>query len=247
MHSADFYKNQAISDVISVQGQLDAQLSAPIAGKNARRLAFRQRLRSLLLAGGAGLLLAIVLVLDLILRDFGQMLRRSLALPFWIYGICLVLALIAGISAAILWRRSEQSIRAAKAEAAIGKVLSPLMAEGWQIRYGIPNPEASYGKILAVSPMGQSYLIDVKSQRGWVSCDGHQLFRWFGKSRQPFHLNPLAQAKQAAIALQPTLGERFIIPIIAFANARVELPKNPIESVYVVDRRSLSNCLQLLG
>jgi hypothetical protein len=245
MHSADSYENQTLSAVTRSEEQTNGQ--QPSAGKNAHERAFRQRLRSLLLAGTAGILVAIALVLDYILRDIGQMIQRSLTLPFWVYGMCFVIALLASIGAAILWKRAEQSIWEAKAEFAIGKVLYPLTAEGWQIRYGIPDPEVSYGKILAISPNWQTYLIDVKSQKGWLTWNGRHLLRWVGKSRYSFSASFLNQTKQTAIALQQTSGERFIIPIIAFANARVELPKNPIAGVYVVDRRSLPQCLRLLG
>ncbi len=222
------------------------------AGQTLAALARRQRLRAMLLAGGMGISLSLLLIVDFILRDLSKIVRRSLAFPSWLYLICLAITLVIGIWAAILWLRADSAQEVAIAEARVGQVLSPLEWQGWQIRYDVwqeqkPHPQIGGHVILVDSPRLVAFMLVVKPQRGRVRWAGKHLVQWSGKTWRSLDAHLLHKIRQQAIALQAQTGKSLLIPVLVFAHGRVEVPHNPLARVYVVDRKSLVNCLQLLG
>lgn len=143
--------------------------------------------------------------------------------------------------------RAKQADQGAAGEEEIARLLAALKTKKWQIEYGIVDRSVGDVDVFLLSPKGKAFTIDVKSHRGTVCSDGKQLYRQYGQDRKSFEKDFLKQAKRQALTIKELKQLRFVTPIVAFSNARVNVGKEPIEGVYVVGKQELLNCLRSLG
>jgi len=247
MHATEQLKNQVSSAVARILlKRSPAHLSPTGFGEFSYHLAAQQRLISILLVSGAGILLAFPFVVDFILRDLSTLLKHSVKLPAWSYGGFLVFALVAGVGAALLWLRADETEQQALAEENVGKALHSLRLEGWHIRSGVPNAQTGHDMVLLHSPYQVAFALYIYPEKGHVTLFGKHLVQRLASRQQFFKFDLLEAAQQRAITLQRHSGDRLMIPVLVFAGAIVELPRNPINGVYVLDLNNLVSCLRLL-
>jgi len=247
MHATEQLKNQLSSAVARILlKRSPAHLSPTGFGEFSYNLAAQQRLISILLVSGAGVLLAFPFVVDFILRDLSTLLKYSIKLPAWSYGGFLMFALVAGVGAALLWLQADATEQQALAEENVGKALYSLRLEGWQIRSGVPNSQTGHDLVLLQSPYQVAFALYIYPEKGHVTLVGRHLVRRFAARQQSFKFDLLEVAQQRAINLQHYSGDRLMIPVLVFAEAIVEVPRNPLNGVYVLDLNNLVSCLRLL-
>lgn len=164
-----------------------------------------------------------------------------------IYAGCLIFSGINFFQAQHLLKRARYADQGAAGEEAIATILKPLETKGWTIEYGILIRSIGDIDVFLLSPQGRAFIIDVKSHWGEVRSDGRKLYRWHKHSTQPFEKDFLAQAKRQAVEVGKLKNLKFVTPMIAFSNARVEISSNPVAGVYVVSKSTLMSCLRSQG
>ena len=102
------------------------------------------------------------------------------------------------------------------------------------------------GQVVATSPRGKTYCIVFKGDRGRVGTDGRQVFRLYDSAPQPFPANFIEQTKQRASRVQQRLKQvksKQVVPVLAFTEAIVNLDRNPVSGVWVVQVTDLRRLL----
>lgn len=206
------------------------------AGQNIYDLARRRRGEALQVWGAALLLV----LLPIGLGAAGTL----LAIP--LYGLCLMLAGGLVWRGRSCWQGARRADQGAAAEADIAGVLA-VLADQWQVEYGVQHPTVGDVDVVLRSPRGQVYTIDVKSHKGTVRSASDTLYRQYGPTRYAFEKDFLKQAKRQAVVIRDLKQVRFVTPLLVFANATVEIATNPVAGVHVIAKSQLINCLQTLG
>lgn len=217
----------------------------PQAGQNVRVLARQRRFKAVLLFLLAVFWAVLPFGLPHVVKTILPIV--PMVLPAWAYLGCFVPASWSLLRAKHWWLRANHAAQGAAGEEAIAAVLTSLKTQGWKIEYGIRDRSVGDVDVFLLSPQGRAYTIDVKSHRGEVRSDGQQLYRQYGRSQYPFEKDFLKQAKGQAIAMKRAKGLPYVIPMVAFSQARVEIAENPIAGVYVVTKQNLLACLRSLG
>jgi hypothetical protein len=216
------------------------------AGKSIRSLALYRRLKALMALGSAGILVALPLILASFVRQLSQITKTPILIPFWVNILCFSVAGLAILQALYWWKRANRADQGAKGEEDIAATLSPLEKLGWRIEYNIGDRRLGDIDIFLLSPKGKAYTIDVKSHKGQVRSAKGQLYRQYGKSRYPFEKDFLSVAKQQAIAMKDRKALKFVVPMVVFSNADVDVASNLVSGVYVLAGKSLLTWLQSL-
>jgi uncharacterized membrane protein len=216
------------------------------AGKNIRSLALHRRLKALMALGSAGILVAFPLILAAFVQQLSQITKTSIPIPFWVNILCFAAAGLVVLQSLYWWKRANHADQGAKGEEDIAATLKPLEKLGWQVEYNIRDRRLGDIDIFLLSPKGKAYTIDVKSHKGRVRNEKGQLYRQYGKSRYPFEKDFLSVAKQQAIAMKDRKALKFVVPMVVFANADVDIASNSVSGVYVLAGKNLLTCLQSL-
>ncbi|QKD81490.1 NERD domain-containing protein [Thermoleptolyngbya sichuanensis A183] len=226
------------------------------AGQNVRKLALKRRVKAIFLFVMAGLAIASTISLHQVSLQLSQLTtgtatsnQSSQSLQFSLYLSGGAIALGAAFGGLYLWKRAGHADQGAQAEEAIAKLLNPLIAEGWQIEYGLwLGKGLGDADVVCLSPRQQAFVIDVKSHRGTVVTDGVRLLREFGAEKKPFEKDFLRQVKLQAVQVKSQKNWSFFVtPILAFSTAKVALPSDEkIEGVYVVEAQRLVDLLRSL-
>ncbi|WP_317111190.1 NERD domain-containing protein [Chroococcidiopsis sp. SAG 2025] len=114
--------------------------------------------------------------------------------------------------------------------------------QGWQVEYNIPV--LNWGDVDAFvrSPNGNCFTIDTKSHGKTVFFNGTRLMQRYGQRVFSFQNKDLLKAvREQAAEIQKIKGIRYVIPMICFTNAELDIGTvdNLIEGVYVVKHESL--------
>ena len=148
------------------------------------------------------------------------------------------------------WQSAQRSTQATVArpiqgETALAKSLAPLQQQGWTLEYNVPHRTVGPIALLATSPKGHLFTIEVKPHRGKVSNgeDGRSLVRMYDRSPRPFEADFIAQAKQQAQTLQKERKAAKATPLILFSEALLDLSQNPVQGVHVVSAPKLRSTL----
>jgi len=220
----------------------------PRAGSNIRQLARKRRLEALGSLGSAVLLLALPWGAAQFFRRVWQNSSTTFVLPSLVYGVVGLCALLLFLNGFYLWQRANHSDQGAKGEEDVAQTLQVLTSSGWQFEYGMRlGNYLGDADIVAVSPRHKTYVIDVKSHRGIVTCTGQRLGRRFGNKITPFEKDFVAQVVRQARQVKQQLRVDFVTPIVAFSSAKVSVPQQRCGAVYVVEREQLPHLLQTLG
>ncbi|WP_230844416.1 nuclease-related domain-containing protein [Gloeobacter morelensis] len=145
------------------------------------------------------------------------------------------------------WQGAENAARGARAEESVGRILAHL-PEGWWVEYGLVV--AGFGgdlDVIAVSPSGKAFVVDVKSHRGEVSFESGQLLRRRGRHREAFERDFLSALLRQARALEMAQHLHTVAPVLCFTDASLRLPKAKVRGVWVVRSRDLLDFLRSHG
>lgn len=147
----------------------------------------------------------------------------------------------------LLWQAWQLWQSAAKANRATGAFipaeLKPLERQRWSLDSSNVGGD---GQVVATSPSGKTYCIVFKGDRGRVGTDGRQVFRLYDNAPQPFPANFIEQTKQRSSRMQQRVKQvksKQVVPVLAFTEAIVELDRNPISGVWVVQVADLRRLL----
>lgn len=214
------------------------------AGRNIRYLAFQRRLQAAYLVC---LAIAICLFPWWATFFFQSVLASSVMLPQATYIVCFLVGVVALYRARFLLIRAKHADQGAEGERAIARIVSPLEQQGWTIEYGIRDRRVGDIDLYLRSPKGRHFSIDVKSHRCKVVATGEQLLRVWKNQRRPFEKDFLKQAKRQALVIQSLKDAHYVMPMVVFSNASVEVEDNQVAGVYVVSAKRLISLLRRLG
>lgn len=227
------------------------------AGENVREMALKRRIKAITCFASAGFVALFPFLFVKIFDDFlkkisslnsSQTPSSTLHIPVAFYAFFIFVALGLIINGIYLWKRANHADQGAKGEEDIAQLMTQLNQEKWQIEYGMSLGNGlGDADIICISPRGKAYVIDVKSHRGEVITDGKQLYKQIGKSSYPFEKNFLKQAMKQALQVKKQKNLNFVIPIVAFSNAKVSVSSEQLQNVYVVDKARLIPLLRSLG
>lgn len=225
------------------------------AGRSIRELAINRRIDAIISFAVAGTMICSPLLMKILENFMKQIPSLNLSnTPFFlsfsplIYIPLIILALLLIVRGNFLWKRANHADQGAKGEENIGQEISQLEQEGWQIEFNLRlGNRLGDADIVCISPQNKAYVIDVKSHRGEVLTDGKQLSRRWGKKNGSFEKNFLEQAMKQALQVKKQKNLSFVTPIVAFSEAKVSIPSNKVQKVYVVEKSKLLALLESLG
>lgn len=225
------------------------------AGRNIRGLAINRRIEAITSFGFAGLLLCSPLLVKALEKYIKQVPSLSLSqsqfslnFPPIVYLLMVIFALFAISNGAYLWKRANDADRGAQGEEETAQEISQLEKDGWQVEFNLQlGNRLGDVDIICISPQNKAYTIDVKSHGGDVITDGQQLYRRWGKKSSSFEKNFLEQAMKQALQVKKQKNLSFVTPIVAFSKARVSIPTNKVQKVYVVEKSKLVALLKSLS
>jgi hypothetical protein len=139
--------------------------------------------------------------------------------------------------------RALQARRGAVAEEDVGNLLGELPA-GYFVVHDVASKRGNIDHIV-ISTKG-ILILETKSHRGVVSCEGEMLMR----DGKPFEKDFIKQAWAQAFSIRDLLTSQGISapkpqPVILFANADVRVRKQ-VRGVEIISRRYLPACLERL-
>jgi hypothetical protein len=179
----------------------------------------------------------------------------KLVKPYLTYvnGACWGLATWLAYQNWLQWQSAQRSTQATVAgpirgETPLVQSLAPLRQQGWTLEYDVPHKAIGPIGLLATSPRGHLFTVEVKPHRGKVSTssDGRSLVRIYDRSPRPFEQDFIAQAKQQAQILQKERKAPKATPLILFSEALLDLSQNPVQGVHVVSAPKLRSTLLAL-
>jgi hypothetical protein len=207
------------------------------AGKSTRAMAARRRKTAIAIVICA---LVIMVIITLLLE------RKVLAgIGGTTLGLLLLMRIVADLADRETGRRlkaERRALRGAKAEEAVGAILSGL-GQGF---YPIHDVESPYGNIdhIVVTRTGAVCLLETKAHRGRVELKGGSLLINGRNPERDFILQALRNATWLSELLSGLVGSRvWITPIIVFSNAfvpRLQAPKG----VSIVNKKYLASELR---
>ncbi|MEB3279894.1 MAG: nuclease-related domain-containing protein [Lyngbya sp.] len=209
------------------------------AGEFVRKMSLQRRQKAMAFYGvGLGLLVGVALIF----------------LVFQASSIGFLLGLIGGVAAYYFWkkgkywmRRSEQALMGAKAEQEVAVILQLLSSKNWQIEYNLPLKRWGDADVVLCSPRGNWYVIDVKSHKGRIIRENHHLKRGKGRNIYDFSEGDLLEKVRGQATDVARLKQaKWVIPILCFTQAKVQVSKNNINGVYVVEKTDLIRILEKL-
>lgn len=225
------------------------------AGRNIRGLAINRRIDAVISFGFAGILLCSPLFVKALENYIKQVPSLSLSQTQFslhfsptIYLVVVIFALLAIANGSYLWKRANHADQGAKGEEETAQEISQLEKDGWQVEFNLQlGNRLGDVDIICISPQNKAYAIDVKSHGGEVVTDGQQLYRRWGKKNSSFEKNFLEQAMKQALQVKKQKNLSFVTPIVAFSKAKVSIPANKVQKVYVVEKSKLVAFLKSLG
>ncbi|MGB5635563.1 MAG: nuclease-related domain-containing protein [Waterburya sp.] len=125
-------------------------------------------------------------------------------------------------------------------------VLVPL---GWNFQYNYKLAERWDIDVVALSPAGKTYIIDVKSHKGTKLVTEDGIYRVWNGEVSCFKKDLLKGVLRQAVTLRNRENLRWVSPIICFTEGWIEYQtdtKNP-QKVLVVSKRQLTDLLLSLG
>jgi hypothetical protein len=224
------------------------------AGQNIRELSLNRRIKSITSFISAGFVIFIPFFMAKTFESFFKQISslnfaqsQSLYFSPAYYILFGVIALGLVANGVYFWKRANHADQGAKGEEDMAQEMQQLETKGWEIEYGMRLRGLGDVDIVCISPQNKAYVIEVKSHRGEVTTDGKKLYRRMGKISYPFEKNFLEQAIKQALQVKKKMKLSFVTPIVAFSDAKVLVPPDKLQNVYVVGKSSLVSLLESLG
>jgi len=231
------------------------------AGRNIRKLAFKRRVKSILLVILIILIIIFPLFLVQVLQDFLEYFYditpsknaplKNLPVSFIILYSSFVGITIEAFElidkATKAWKDANLADQGAKGEEDVAQEILQLVREGWQVEFNIPlGNNSGDGDIFCTSPQNKGYLIDVKSYRGEIRIDSENfLYRQMGNSIYPFDNDLTRKLVVQAVRLREQRNLRFVQAVLVFSDAKVLIPSNKqIGRLYAVEKDKLVSLLK---
>ena len=156
---------------------------------------------------------------------------------------------------AVVSRRQESQAaqnahQGATAEETIFTLLeSALVPLGWNFQYNYKLAERWDIDVVALSPAGNFYIIDVKSHKGTKLVTEDGVYRVWNGQVTPFKKDLLKGVLRQAVTLRNRESLRWVSPIICFTEGWIEYQTDNIVSqkVQVISKRQLTALLLSLG
>ena len=129
-------------------------------------------------------------------------------------------------------------------------VESELVPLGWQFRYNEKLAANWDIDIVALSPTGKTYIIDVKSHKGTKLVTGDGVYRRYGNKIYPMKKDPLKGVLAQAVNLKQRDNLRWVTPLLCFTEGwiKYESVERSPRGVEVVSARQLvASLLRLEG
>lgn len=145
-----------------------------------------------------------------------------------------------------LWISADRADQGAAGEEVIAQDLKVLEQKGWKFRYGMMIRGIGDLDIIATSPAGRLFVIDVKSHGGTVTAGGEKLVRRYGDRTYQFEKDFIAACNNQADRLKALWKAERVIPVLCFSKATVNVPAGSLAGVYVVSRQRLIPLLETL-
>jgi Nuclease-related domain/Methyl-CpG binding domain len=198
------------------------------AGRNIRAMAWEYRWQGAgscaLAAGCVGATVGLPLLL-----------KFSLAAPLYLVGLGAGLVLF--FRGSMLFRQAARADQGAKGEEEIEKLFNQF-PKGWKTEFNRRVQGVGDVDMILTSPTGKTWTIDIKSQRGTIIEKHGKLYKLVGRNTYPLQKDFIAAAKKQAALVRSMDNLRYVIPVICFSSAKVEI-ESSVEGVYVISRFDL--------
>ena len=127
-------------------------------------------------------------------------------------------------------------------------VESELVPLGWQFRYNEKLAANWDIDIVALSPTGKTYIIDVKSHKGTKLVTGDGLYKTYRNKILEFEKDILKGVKAQAATLKKQADLQWVTPLICFTEGWIDYEMDGMKTkgVMVVSKRQLVATLRAL-
>nr|WP_228014809.1 NERD domain-containing protein [Fortiea sp. LEGE XX443] len=149
-----------------------------------------------------------------------------------------------------LWSLANRADQGASGEENVAQLLKVLERLVWKIEYNIRLQHWGDADVFLLSPHGNCFVVDIKTNKGGVFFDGSVLKQRYGKKIHDFANRKvlLRAVKGQAAAVKNLKQLSYVQPIICFTQANLDeiTQQQKIKGVYVVSTANLVNLLQQL-
>lgn len=164
---------------------------------------------------------------------------HDVVLPFAVYLFCLVLAGWLYRKGHYWEKRIRQAQQGGEAEDQVGKILERLPAE-WKIDHSVYFTNMGDVDFVVTSPEGRTFVIDVKSHKGFVSiATGKLSIITDRKTFNAFDTSFLTKIKRQVELVALFKGVRNIEPVLVFTRAEVPSPNCVLDGVTILSSSTL--------
>ncbi|MGL5083056.1 MAG: nuclease-related domain-containing protein [Microcoleaceae cyanobacterium] len=163
-----------------------------------------------------------------------------------IYGGCLVAAYSLLREGQRSMQRADNALAGARAEGEVAALVHLLVVQGWHVEHNFILKWGDADVVLQ-SPLGNSFVIDVKSHRGTIILDGDYLKRRMGDGTYDFQEgNLINKVKGQAVETKRLKQLGWVTALLCFTQAEIQIKEQPIQGVYVVSKQNLIDILRRL-
>ncbi len=146
-----------------------------------------------------------------------------------------------------LWIGYYRLIRSNKGKIEIISEIDLLTQKGWKIEYTIEIPGLGYVDMFCLSPKGNAYIIQLKSHRGEVYRNDNNIYWKFENKTYRFKRDILGLAMKKALYLKKLKNLNRVTPIIAFSGVNLNIEKEKVRGVYVIEKSEIKEFLSSLN
>ncbi len=187
-----------------------------------------RKARLLRLASAVAVLIAICFVLS-----------GGVHTPLWIVCIFLAVARFLYLEFKSMKQLAARAEKGGRAEDLVADVLSALKESGWKIEQNVLLPRAGDVDFVVTSPNQMIFAIDVKSHAGIITERDRQLLR----DDKALEIDLVGNVRRQAVLLSSHRGCGTVVPVIAFTRAKLSLPDESVDGVYVTRANNLIETL----
>ncbi|NDJ25513.1 hypothetical protein GS682_28510 [Nostoc sp. B(2019)] len=130
------------------------------------------------------------------------------------------------------------------AETEVAKLLRSLEYRGWQLEYNLRIRRWGDADVVLHSPQGNWYVVDVKSHSGTKVYESGRLRKRYGRNTFDFNEGDLiGKVKGQATEVKHLKSARWVTALLCFTKGNVDIPRNEVSGIYIVNPTNLVNTL----
>lgn len=160
------------------------------------------------------------------------------SLPLWLYCLFFAGSRYCYLEFKERWSSGHRAAVGADGEDEIAQLLEALPS-AWRVSRNVQMDKVGDVDFVVVSPVGQTFAVDVKAHAATVVFADNQLQRARGESSSPFEKDFLWQAMQQALTLRTVSNVPFVVPVTVFTRARLLLTDRKLRGVTVLTKDEL--------